>query len=100
MAIILRKSSTTTTIGRTVTSQTPISRLQDALDTNFGTLDASQDGKYVAYDTSLGKFVLSSADELLLESVSDSDVPDPFVRALEDDINLGQIIGNIDGGTF
>lgn len=97
MAIVLRKSATSS---RTVTTQTPISRLQDALDTNFGTLDASQDGKYVAYDTSSGKFVLSTADELLLESVSDNDVPDPFVRALENDINLGDLIGNIDGGTF
>lgn len=97
MAFIVRKSSTSV---KSVSTPTPVSRLQDALDTNFGTLDSDQDGKYVTYDDTTSKFILSTADELLLESVSDNDIPDDFIRTLENEINLSNILSDVDGGTF
>ena len=69
-------------------------------DTDFGILDESQDGKYVVFDHSTNNFKLLSADELLVSSVSDGDLPEDFVDQIEAEIDLGQIDSDIDGGGF
>jgi hypothetical protein len=70
-------------------------------DTDFGELNASKDGLIVSYDAGTNKFVLKSSDELLSTSVEDNNIPDEFVRALEGELNLGQIqVENLDGGVF
>lgn len=99
MAYVIRKSQKSTT--RLVDSQTPISRIQDAVDANFGTLDETKDGLFVAYDSQTDKFVLTDSDELLSIAASDQDIPDPFVRVLEGEIDLGSLFGQeIDAGEF
>jgi hypothetical protein len=99
MAYVIRKSQKSTT--RLVDSQTPINRIQDAIDANFGTLDETKDGLFVSYDSQTDKFVLTNSDELLSIAASDQDIPDPFVRVLEGEINLGSLFGQeIDAGEF
>ena len=69
-------------------------------DTDFGILDESQDGKYVVFDHSTNNFKLLSADELLVSSVSDGDLPDDFIDQIEAEIDLGEVNEDIDGGGF
>jgi len=69
-------------------------------DVNFGELDSTQDGKLVSYDSTQNKFVLITADQVLISSVEDNDVPDDFVRNLEDELDAGALTAGIDGGTF
>lgn len=70
-------------------------------DNNFGTLDATKDGLIVTYDSTTNKFVLISPDEALDTSASDSDISDPFVDQLEQELDFGQIqAGDVDGGAF
>lgn len=70
-------------------------------DTSFGELDASKDGLIVSYDAVTDKFILKTADQLLSASAEDANVPDEFVRALEGELNLGQIqVESLDGGSF
>ena len=69
-------------------------------DTDFGVLDESQDGKYVVFDHSTNNFKLLSADELLVSSVSDGDLPDDFIDQIEAEIDLGEVNEDIDGGAF
>ena len=69
-------------------------------DTDFGILDESQDGKYVVFDHSTNNFKLLSADELLVSSVSDGDLPDDFIDQIEAEIDLGEVNEDIDGGAF
>jgi len=38
-------------------------------DVNFGELDSTQDGKLVSYDSTQNKFVLITADQVLISSV-------------------------------
>lgn len=99
MSYVIRKSQRSTS--RIVDSQTPISRLQDAIDADFGTLDETKDGLFVTYDSQNDKFVLTDSDELLSIAASDQDIPDEFVRVLEGEINLGSLFGQeIDAGEF
>ena len=97
MASIVVKKSTNP---RSVTSQLQRTKLSDMSDTSFGTLDASSDGKFISYDENINKFTLVSADDLLIESVEDNDLPNEFVSIVEDQIDLGEVTGNVDGGTF
>lgn len=112
MAIITRSTPTTSTI-RSVTTETTTTtsssvqttiqptRIRDMGDANFGTLDASQDGKYVVFDNTSNNFKLLSADELLVSSVSDGDLPDTFVDQVEREIDITAVSdGNLDGGLF
>jgi hypothetical protein len=69
-------------------------------DASFGTLDASADGKFVSYDESIKKFTLVTADDLLVVSAEDDDLPNAFVSVVENQIDLGEVTGNVDGGTF
>ena len=69
-------------------------------DTDFGILDESQDGKYVVFDHSTNNFKLLSADELLVSSVSDGDLPEDFIDQIEAEIDLGEVNEDIDGGAF
>ena len=69
-------------------------------DVNFGELDSTQDGKLVSYDSTQNKFVLITADQVLISSVEDNDVPDDFVRNLEYELDAGALTAGIDGGTF
>jgi len=70
-------------------------------DVDFGDLDEDKDGLLVAYDSASDKFILVDGDRLLLDSISDQDLPDEFVREVEDELSLGQIaIERLDGGAF
>ena len=111
MAIITRSTPTTSTIRSVTTTTTTTTSssiqttiqpttLRDMGDTDFGILDESQDGKYVVFDHSTNNFKLLSADELLVSSVSDADLPDDFIDQIEAEIDLGQIDSDIDGGGF
>ena len=98
-SIVVKKSANP----RSVTSQLQRTKLSDMTDASFGTLDASSDGKFVSYDESIKKFTLVSADDLLVVSSEDDDLPNEFVSIVEDQINLGEISIsgiNADGGTF
>ena len=89
------------TASTSVTSQLQRTKLSDMTDASFGTLDASCDGKFVSYDESIKKFTLVSADDLLVVSIEDDDLPDAFVSVVEDQIDLGEVsVSNVDGGTF
>lgn len=76
------------------------SRMEEMGDTSFGALNASKDGMVVSYDNSTDRFILISPDNLLETSVEDSDLPDTFISTLESEIDLGQLQGDLDGGTF
>jgi len=86
------------------TSKVTLSRVATDLkymaDVNFGELDSSQDGKLVSYDSTQNKFVLITADQVLISSVEDNDVPDVFVRNLEDELDTAALTTGIDGGSF
>ena len=69
-------------------------------DVSFGELDSNQDGKVVSYDSTQNKFVLISADQVLIDSVDDNDVPDDFVRNIEDELDTAALTEGLDGGTF
>jgi len=105
---VIRKASSTKIIKKTVESaknqavkstRQP-SRLSEMGDTDFGTLGAAQDNKIVSYDSSTNKFILITADQILSNSIDNNDVPDDFVRELETELDLGQILDNLDGGAF
>ena len=111
MAIITRSTPTTSTIRSVTTTTTTTTSssiqttiqpttLRDMGDTDFGILDESQDGKYVVFDHSTNNFKLLSADELLVSSVSDGDLPDDFIDQIEAEIDLGEVNEDIDGGAF
>ena len=111
MAIITRSTPTTSTIRSVTTTTTTTTSssiqttiqpttLRDMGDTDFGILDENQDGKYVVFDHSTNNFKLLSADELLVSSVSDGDLPDDFIDQIEAEIDVGQIDVNLDGGSF
>ena len=75
--------------------------IDELADTDFGTLDASKDGMVVSYDAATDKFILITADDVLIESARDEDIPDDFVEQVENEIDLGDIqIGELDGGGF
>ena len=76
-SIVVKKSANP----RSVTSQLQRTKLSDMTDASFGTLDASSDGKFVSYDESIKKFTLVSADDLLVVSIEDDDLPDEFFSA-------------------
>lgn len=88
------------TASTSLTSQLQRTKLSDMSDTSFGTLDASADGKFISYDENINKFTLVTADDLLTVSVEDDDLPNAFVSTVEDQIDLGEVTGNVDGGTF
>jgi hypothetical protein len=76
-------------------------RFEQLTDSTFGNLaERTQDG-ILAYDSATDKFVLVSEDSLLSAAASDGDLPDDFIREIEDEVNLGDItIQSLDGGTF
>ena len=96
MTIVRRVSSSKKEV-RSVRSP---SRIAEQGDVNFGTLDATKDGSLVSYDSATNKFVLITADELLSASASDQVLPDDFIDILEEELDLGNIVDNLDGGTF
>jgi len=96
MAIIRRASATRVV----VQSTKPVRELQDATDVDFGTLNAAADGKIVSWDNNTGKFVLVDADTILGRSSEDGNLSDQFITQIETQINLGDALGDIDGGLF
>jgi len=106
MSNIVRATSISNVVKKKVeqTGKVTLSRVATDLrlmaDVNFGELDSDQDGKIVSYDSSQNKFVLISADQVLIDSVDDDDVPDDFVRNLEDELDVAALTEGIDGGTF
>lgn len=107
MAIVTRKSSSSTTLNKKSVTKKSVQSFREAnflselTDTNFGVLDASKDNLIVSYDFTSDKFVFISADQLLSTSVEDNDIPDDFVDVLESELDLGAIeLQSIDGGSF
>ena len=108
MAVIRSGSSSSNSISRkaattkvTVQSTKPVRELQDATDTNFGTLDAAADGKVVGWDNNTRKFVLIDADSILTTSSEDGNLSDEFITQIETQIDLGDTeLGDVDGGAF
>ena len=96
MAIIRRASATRVV----VQSTKPVRELQDAVDTDFGVLNAAADGKVVGWDNNTGKFILVDADTILGRSSEDGNLSDQFITQIETQIDLGDSLGDIDGGSF
>lgn len=69
-------------------------------DTNFGELDETKDGLIVAYDAVSNKFILKTTDQLLVSAAEDVDLPEEFLKSLENELELGTQIDNLDGGEF
>ena len=87
-----------TTEPKSVLSIRPVSTFEDLTDIE---IPNPQDGQVLVYDSSLDKFILIDPDSLLIESVSDNDLPDPFIDQLENELNLGNIsVDTLDGGGF
>ena len=99
MARIVTKKTART---RSVQSVKPVSNLEELSDVNItGAPDASVDGHLLSFDAATNSFVLISPDEYLSDTVTDGDIPDPFVTQLEGELNLGDLqIDNLDGGEF
>tara|TARA_B100000085_G_scaffold229154_1_gene215290 strand:- start:1124 stop:1423 length:300 start_codon:yes stop_codon:yes gene_type:complete len=99
MARIVTKKTART---RSVQSVKPVSNLEELADVNItGAPDASVDGHLLSFDSASNSFVLISPDEYLSDTVTDGDIPDPFVTQLESELDLGNLqIDNLDGGEF
>ena len=106
MANITRVTSSVKTVGKTVADSPTIrsvrqpSTIQEMGDVDFGILDASHDGKFITYDHQREVFVLTTADQLLEQAVEDANLGDAFIDVLEQEIDLGVISEDIDGGGF
>ena len=97
-SVVSRKAATTKV---TVQLTKPVREIQDATDTNFGTLDAAADGKVVGWDNNTGKFILIDADSILTTSSEDGNLSDEFITQVESQIDLGDTeLGDVDGGAF
>jgi len=68
-------------------------------DTEFGTLDATKNNQFVAYNSSTDRFNLQTSSDLLV-AASSTDLPNIFVTQLEQQLNLAGVLTNLDGGTF
>ena len=105
---VVRKTQSISNIARkkkvkvsTVESVRQPSSIQDMGDTAFGQLDATKDNLLVSYDSGSNKFILMTADELLSVAAEDNDLPDAFVKQVEQEVDLGEIsVTSFDGGTF
>jgi hypothetical protein len=105
---VVRKTQSISNIARkkevktsTVESIRQPSSIQDMGDTAFGQLDATKDNLLVSYDSGSNKFILMTADELLSVAAEDKDLPDAFVKQVEQEVDLGEIsVTSFDGGTF
>lgn len=64
----------------------------------------SDDGAYIMYDHTLGKFVFRDidADEILERASEDGDLPDTLTTQIKDRIDLGNVSLRkvVDGGSF
>lgn len=106
MSNIVRSTSTSNVVRKKpdqlgkVTLSRVATDLRYMADVSFGELNESQDGKLVSYDSAQNKFVLITPDEVLIDSVVDDDVPDDFVRNLEDELDIASLTEGIDGGSF
>ena len=96
MPIIRRKS----TQSRRISPVRPVDTIEELADVDIGQPDATQDGHLLAFDAQTNKFGLISPDDYLKTTTEDGDIPDEFVEELEDDINLGALVENLDGGAF
>jgi len=72
--------------------------LREFGDVAFGILDESKDGFIVTYNETTDKLELMSPDDLLVEAVSDNDLPDEFVAKVVEEASA--LTGSIDGGNF
>nr|BAR31892.1 hypothetical protein [uncultured Mediterranean phage uvMED] len=99
MARIVTKKTART---RSVQSVKPVSNLEELADVSItGAPGSSLDGHLLSFDAASNTFVLISPDEYLLDTVTDGDIPDPFVTQLESELDLGNVqIDNLDGGEF
>jgi len=75
------------------------STIREMGDVDFYPLNNSKDGYSVMYDSQTNRFMLMSADDVLVTS-TETPVPDVFITQLEQQINLGDVIDSIDGGVF
>lgn len=102
---LVRKSDSSGTVTKRKTSPKVLvsttrqpSTIREMGDTAFGTLDSSDDGSIVSYDSNNDKFILVTPDSMLLTSVDDNDLPDAFIEQIGDEITVAS--GNLDAGAF
>jgi len=76
-------------------------RLRDFSDFNTGDLNNSKNNYVIKYNFSDSSYSLVSPDTILSGAASDGDIPDDFVREVEDEVNLNNIAFlSFDGGQF
>ena len=91
-------SSNLVTSKETSVTISTIQNLRELGDVAFGILDESKDGFMVTFNETTNKFELLSPDDLLVEAVSDNDLPDEFVAQVVEEASA--LTGSIDGGNF
>jgi len=100
-SINISESSTSSNLVTSKETSVTISttqNLRELGDVAFGILDESKDGFIVTYNETTDKIELMSPDDLLIEAVSDNDLPDDFVAQVVEEAS--SLTGSIDGGNF
>lgn len=105
MAIIKKAQSVSNTVKKKVAKTSVQAVRQPSIvsemgDTDFGELGAAKDGQIVSYDSVSNRFVLITADDLLGVSVEDEALPQEFLNTLEQELQVGEFQGDVDGGGF
>lgn len=76
-------------------------RLRNLTDTNLSELSNLKNKNLVRYNNTTNRFELFSANELLVTSTTDGNVPGSFVQQLEQEIDTSDVIvRDLDAGTF
>lgn len=105
MAIIKKQQNTPTTIKKKKLSSPKVqsvrepSSIREMGDVNFGSLDENKNGQLISYDVTTNKFVLVDPEVILNVSAEDNIIADNVITAIEDQINLADIV-DYDGGVF
>jgi len=100
-SISISESSTSSNLVTSKETSVTISttqNLRELGDVAFGILDESKDGFIVTYNETTDKIELMSPDDLLIEAVSDNDLPDEFVAQVVEEAS--SLTGSVDGGSF
>ena len=100
-SINISESSTSSNLVTSKETSVTISttqNLRELGDVAFGILDESKDGFIVTYNETTDKIELMSPDDLLIEAVSDNDLPDEFVAQVVEEAS--SLTGSVDGGSF
>lgn len=99
MSFVVRKKAQSK---KNVQSVREPSSIREMGDVDFGSLDLNKSGQIIVYDVEKNKFVLRDPETILEKSAEDNDIADNVISALENEIDLGEIVPvvEVDGGTF